>query len=162
MTKREVYKIESKKITKLRIRLPTDFYLHTCATVGDRVWSMSPGNFIKDYWMDYNQLCSVRRGKYVISMDGVMTRYQTENELETGHSNGALVELFGTHLLMIGGGRPKTTSTEIMDTRDKTWKFGSNILEGVAGHQAVRVGNFVYVTGGYNDNIRLVPIDGKK
>ena len=95
-------------------------------------------------------------------MDGVMTRYQTENELETGHSNGALVALFGTHLLMIGGGRPKTTSTEIMDTRDKNWEFGSNILEGVAGHQAVRVGDFVYVTGGYNDNIRSVPIDGTK
>ena len=87
-------------------------------------------------------------------MDGVMTRYQTENELQAGHSNGALVDLFGTHLLMIGGGRPKTTATEIMDTRDKTWEFGSNINEGVAGHQAVRVGDFVYVTGGYNDNIR--------
>ena len=46
MTKREVYKIESNKITKMRIRLPTDFYLHTCATVGDRVWSMSPGSFV--------------------------------------------------------------------------------------------------------------------
>ena len=31
------------KMLKMRARLPFDFYLHQCATMGDRVWALAPG-----------------------------------------------------------------------------------------------------------------------
>ena len=43
MTKRDIYKINHNKMLKMRARLPFDFYLHQCATMGDRVWALAPG-----------------------------------------------------------------------------------------------------------------------
>ena len=140
MTKREIYRISHNQMVKLRARLPVDFYLHQCATLGDRVWAVAP----------------VRKGQYVISLDGDLNAHRVERQMQASHSNGAMIALFDSHLMMTAGGRPKTGSTEIMSGESKEWQKWSSIDKPIAGHQAVHVGSYVYLTGGYDDNVRLI------
>ena len=57
-----------------------------------------------------------------------------------------------TSVLIIGGHSNNDYSSSIVEYKDDKWTIIGNLKQARKGHQAISIGSFVMIIGGYSDN----------
>lgn len=143
-TRNSVYELRECGLIPLRLQLPRDYRVHSCAVHEDRIW-----------------VCGSRDSPYACDSYDENWSHDSEQNTIYAHSYGSMVSSPSKGLTIIGGVAPMLGRNDKVEFNvDGKWVKGPSLPNVLSSHTSHVVGEDIYVFGGLiADSGRLGQVD---